>query len=360
MTGGKSRRDVRLSLCAVVAVLAMSVQFGSVAPAALGASPPVIESVGVSDVTDSNAVLSAVIDPVEGGAYYQFQIAADPSEFASEILCPEDFEAGTGPSCEGPSAKGVLPIGELWGETQAVELDLSDAGVTLQSGSAYYFRVLVARAADEEEDEVIEWEEPTVVGETRDFTTGNNGGEPSVPPVLAVPLSIPSYSVAYDLIGTRPLCRGERIRRRGRVLCVKPRFCRGIAADAALKASSRRASFGTPKGLVLLVDERQVRAGRRAYARLANFRDTDVAYRHAFSIERWTKDGWEMDPSSPDGPWPKSMDRLAPGEAGKCYVFDVPRKQPAGRYRFSATDVQLKPLTKFSLTWESASFRVKR
>lgn len=354
--------------CSVIAALALCVQGGSLVPAAFGASPPVVESVGVSEVTESNAVLSAAIDPVEGGAYYQFQIATDPSELASEILCLENPEAGSDPQCEGVKAKGALPIGELWGEVQSIELDLNDAGVILPPESTYYFRVLAARAADGEEDEAIEWEEPTVVGETKGFTTSGIGGDPSVPPVLAVPQGSPQSHFGHSLLlGPRKPCTGVLRRRRGKLICLKPRFCRGGVAEEALKASSRE-GLAAPKGVVLLVDERQVRAGERAYARLANFRDPDatydrfqgaVAYDRTFAVQRWTKkSGWEEDPGSPDGPWPKSIGRLAPGEAGKCYVFRVPAKQPVGRYRFSV-HIQLKPRTKFDVAWRTADFRVK-
>jgi hypothetical protein len=197
---------------------------GAYPPAAFGAQPPALQGVGVSQVTETNAVLGATLDPVDGGAHYQFQIAADPSGFASEILCPAHTEPSINPICTGTYAEGVLPIGEVWAEAQHVELNLNEVGVALQPGSTYYYRVLAARAVGEEEDETIDWEDPTVVSETRGFTT-DRGLEPSAPPDLSVP--VPKVVPTPILPPRRPGCRKE-VRREGKVRCVKPRipsFC---------------------------------------------------------------------------------------------------------------------------------------
>lgn len=340
----------------MVATLGFLVSLGTLTPAAFGSVLPTVQGLEASEVTETNAVLGTAIDPVEGGAHYQFQIAASPSEFASEILCPKHTESSTDSVCTGTYAEDVLPIGEIWDEPQHVALNLNEVGMVLQPGSTYYYRVLAARAVGKEGDEAIDWEVPTVMSETRGFTT-DSGLEPSIPPDLSVP---DSKLVPAPILPPRPVCENA-VRREGKVRCVKPqdrlpRFCRVSTADAALRSSARR----TAGGVALLVDESRVPAGAFVYARLANFRATPATYGHAFSIYRRTRDGWQRDPSTPAGPWPKSRGRLAPETAGKCYIFRVPVKQQAGRYQISTWSIQLSPRTKRGLAHRSANFIVTR
>jgi hypothetical protein len=144
----------------------------------LDASAPSIESESVSNITSTDATLEAQINPngAAAGDYYQFQLVIDPSDYASEILCPTqppriaDF-------CIGTHSEGALPIGFIPGNSanpeanSPVSLDLASAGVTLQPGRTYHYRVLVARRVLTED--TIEWESPTVYGDDQMFTTSS-------------------------------------------------------------------------------------------------------------------------------------------------------------------------------------------
>jgi hypothetical protein len=136
--------------------------------------PPSIVSEGVSNITATDATLEAAIEPrAWHGAYYQFQLVKEASEYATEILCPPTLHPGID-GCVGPQG-AALPIGWVPGNlanplaAQPVQLDLAGAGVTLQPGTIYHYRVLAARRVQTED--TIEWEPPTVFGEDRTFTT---------------------------------------------------------------------------------------------------------------------------------------------------------------------------------------------
>jgi hypothetical protein len=138
-----------------------------------------------------------------------------------------------------------------------------------------------------------------------------------------------------------------------------PRFCRVPTAEAALALSAGRRGMDSPRGVVYLVDKSRVAPGETVYARLANFSSSiPAAFGRAFSIERRTSSGWELDPASPDGPWPKVLGRLAPGSAARCYIFKVPATHPEGRYQFS-TRVQLRAGTKRVLARRHIAFEVR-
>jgi hypothetical protein len=114
-----------------------------------------------------------------------------------------------------------------------------------------------------------------------------------------------------------------------------PSFCRVKTASGALKfAGDDRDPLAIGKP-VLLASEGRVSTGTVIYARLANFGKETIGYGPEFFIERQTGDGWELDSSSPRGPWPKKLGILPPESAGECYVFEVPRDQSTGEYRFS-------------------------
>jgi hypothetical protein len=141
-----------------------------------GTTVPLINSESVSGITPTNAILKANITPPSGnGAYYQFQLVTDPEEYASEILCPIPPEPG--PLCIGPAAEGALPIEYVFGGATQVSLDLSGkAGVILQPGTTYHYRVLAARSIFGED--TIQWESPIVYGVDHTFTTPKEeGGE---------------------------------------------------------------------------------------------------------------------------------------------------------------------------------------
>jgi hypothetical protein len=168
-------RTTRASLMSVFAIVALA-SLGGTAATASATTPPSVESESASSVTSTDAKLEAEINLHEApaGVYYQFQIVSDPSEYASEILCPPTLGPGYS-GCIGPQESGALPIGFLPGNTMQpgatlhAGLDLAGAGVTLQPGTTYHYRVLVARAVQTED--TIEWEPPTVFGADQTFTT---------------------------------------------------------------------------------------------------------------------------------------------------------------------------------------------
>jgi hypothetical protein len=162
-------------------------------PAVVGSSesfttpePPSILGESVSNVTAHAATLEAEIDPHEEGAYYQFQLASDPSAYASEILCPEPPFPGPFRPCIGTHAAEVLPIGFI-NEVGTVHLNLSSASVDLQPATLYHYRVLAARSLQTED--TVAWEGPSSTGADQTFTTasespsaGGNPGSGSRPP----------------------------------------------------------------------------------------------------------------------------------------------------------------------------------
>jgi len=151
--------------------------------AAAFASPPLVESESVSNLTSSNATLEAEIDPQEAaaGVFYQFQLLLDPGEAPMEIACPAAPPPGYS-ACVGPQDPSALPLGWIPGnKTQTVTLDLSNAGVTLTPGRTYYFRVLVADRIFSED--TAEWEPPAIVGPSEEFMT------PPVPSIVSESVS---------------------------------------------------------------------------------------------------------------------------------------------------------------------------
>lgn len=137
-------------------------------------SAPSIESESASDITETDATLEAQINPQspERGVHYQFQVVKDASEYLPEFACPtEGFPAGTSLCLGLPSQAGALPIsGTAAGmQDQSVSLDLGSAGLTLQPGTTYHYRVIAARIVQTED--TIAWEPPIVYGSDRTFTT---------------------------------------------------------------------------------------------------------------------------------------------------------------------------------------------
>jgi hypothetical protein len=133
-------------------------------------------------VTQTDATLEAQINPQgdQAGDYYQFQLVKEPSEYASEILCPEPPPQGFS-ICDGTHSQGALPIGWVCGSCerlapQFVQLDLASAGVTLKPATTYHYRVIAARRVQTED--TMQWEPPTVYGTDQTFTTPS--GPPSI------------------------------------------------------------------------------------------------------------------------------------------------------------------------------------
>lgn len=172
-------RFARNSLITVIGVLLSA----AVLPAAtLAATPPAVESIWGSGLSQNDATLDAVINPEDAsvGAYYQFQVVTRASEFLPEIACPPEADWRPLDGCNGTLAPSALPIGfvDHGTEGRSVSLDLADAGVSLQPDTTYRYRVLAARKVVTED--TLQWEGPVVVGPERTFTTLATGPAPSV------------------------------------------------------------------------------------------------------------------------------------------------------------------------------------
>ncbi len=166
------RRPTRCFFPGVV-VVAASLALLLCCACASAAVPPSIESESASGITPTDATLEAQINPGDApdGVYYQFQIASDLGEYVSEIVCPPEPSSGPAHPCIGAHSSDALPIGFIGAGSgsSSVSLDLAGAGLTLQPGTSYQYRVFVAKAVQTED--TTEWEAPTVVGAVQGFTT---------------------------------------------------------------------------------------------------------------------------------------------------------------------------------------------
>jgi hypothetical protein len=138
---------------------------------------PVVDSESTSGVTASDTTVEAQINPKGQAVYYQFQVVANPDEYASEIECSPQ----QGPlSCGIASTPGALKIGYLpaGSEAKTVSLDLGHAGVTLAPNTTYHYRVLVAPAVQTED--TTQWAGPPVDGPDQTFTTLTAGPAPKI------------------------------------------------------------------------------------------------------------------------------------------------------------------------------------
>jgi hypothetical protein len=143
---------------------------------ASAASAPSIAGESVSSVTPTNT-LEAQINPqgAPAGVFYQFQLLHDPGEAPTELACPSSLPGYS--VCAGPEDADALPLGWIPGtEAKRVSLDLASAGVSLEPGRTYYFRVLAADRIFSED--VAEWEPPAIVGASKKFTTPPSSAEP--------------------------------------------------------------------------------------------------------------------------------------------------------------------------------------
>jgi hypothetical protein len=168
---------VRVALTGVAALLIVCGGIAQGAPI-----PPTVTGDSASQVTADDATLEASIDTGGGaaGVYYQFQISEFPAEFPDDLRCPPPPSSGPFLPCNGPATPGVLPIGHLAhsGSATTVALDLADAGMTLEPGATYYFRVVAATAVQSED--TIKWEGPVATGEERTLTTSAASSPPSI------------------------------------------------------------------------------------------------------------------------------------------------------------------------------------
>ena len=114
----------------------------------------------MTGITEHDATLEAQINPesLKAGVRYQFQVVTNPDEYRSEIVCPPN----PGPPfiCIGEHVTEALPLGFIGtaSQDQSVSVDLASAGMSLQPGRTYHYRVLAARAVQTED--TIAWETP--------------------------------------------------------------------------------------------------------------------------------------------------------------------------------------------------------
>jgi hypothetical protein len=178
---------VTLAALALFAALTLQAPLAGAA----GAAAPTVESEAVSDVSATDATLEARIDPqsAERGAYYQFQLVRDPSEYLPKFACPSDGFPGGSSLCLGlESEPHALALGLAEAGTQPlkVSLDVSStqpywaSSMTLEPSTTYHYRVIVARSKPSEDE--IEWEEPIVYGADQTFTTPAAPPPPPPPP----------------------------------------------------------------------------------------------------------------------------------------------------------------------------------
>lgn len=158
----------------LLATIGVALSIAVLPAAALAASSPSIEWTNAWNLTPTDATLGAGIDPagLPRGAYYQFQVVKNTSEYLSEIACPPRAELkGTDGCGPGPEVEGTLPIGSVSDGTkgETVTLDLASAGITLKPGTTYHYRVLAAKALQTED--TLQWEPPAVLAPDQTFTT---------------------------------------------------------------------------------------------------------------------------------------------------------------------------------------------
>ena len=143
-------------------------------------TPPVTPAIvdeSVSGVTEHDATLEAMINPGGQAVRYQFQVAANPDEFPSEMECPPGVYWAPFDGCDGTVVASALPIGfiEKGSTAQPVSLDLAGVGVMLAPNTTYHYRVLVTRSVPTED--TIQWEGLPVYGVEVMFTTPESQAE---------------------------------------------------------------------------------------------------------------------------------------------------------------------------------------
>jgi hypothetical protein len=161
------------------------------------AVPPSIDGESVSNITQTDATLEAQINPedMEWGAIYQFQVVANPNEYLQEFACPtEGFPAGSSLCLTLGAQEGALPISwtDAATQDQSVGLDLASAGMTLEPGTTYHYRVITARSVLAVD--TINWEDPIVYGADQTFTTQTQAAPPVTEGELETTESLPTDS----------------------------------------------------------------------------------------------------------------------------------------------------------------------
>ena len=170
---------------ALLATIGVALSIAVLPAVAFASSSPSIEWTNAWNLTPNDATLGAGIDPagLPHGAYYQFQVVKNTSEYLPELACPEpSLQLNSDDGCNSPDSPlqptaGALPIGFIakGAEGQSVSQSLTDAGITLQPGTTYHYRVLAVKRVQSEDG--VNWQGPPVTGPDHTFTT-------SPPPVI--------------------------------------------------------------------------------------------------------------------------------------------------------------------------------
>jgi hypothetical protein len=149
----------------------------------LASSPPTIESVSASGVTEHDATLEAEINTQGGYTGYWFQIDTNGSYDFTQADCPFEFPGYA--ECDSITDGEPLPVGLVEPHPeyiqaglgdQVVRLDLASIGATLQPATTYHYRVLATNGGS-----------PIVVYPDQTFETL---GTPWSPPVPIEPLPV--------------------------------------------------------------------------------------------------------------------------------------------------------------------------
>jgi len=168
LTGG------RIVVSAVVTVALVSLACSS---SAVASSPPTIESVSVSGITEHDATLEAQINTQGLYTGYWFQIDTNSSYDFTQADCPFDLPGYA--ECESITDGEPLPAGlvephpeyiQAGSGEQSVRLDLASIGATLQPATTYHYRVLATSGGN-----------PMVVAPDQTFETLGTPWAPHVP-----------------------------------------------------------------------------------------------------------------------------------------------------------------------------------
>jgi len=168
---GSRARVVLLSLL-VAAFCSLAIPAASFA-----SSPPTIESVSVSGITEHGATLEAQIDTQGRYTGYWFQIDTNSSYDFTQADCPFEFPGDA--ECDSITDGEPLPAElvephpeyiQAGSGSQSVKLDLASIGATLWPATTYHYRVLVSSGSG-----------PTVVYPDQTFETLGTFWSPPVP-----------------------------------------------------------------------------------------------------------------------------------------------------------------------------------
>jgi hypothetical protein len=156
----------RVALLALLCVALVCFAFSG---SAVASSAPSIDGVSVSGITEHDATLEAQINTQGSYTGYWFQIDTNGSYDFTQADCP--FELPGYAECDSITDGEPLPAGLVepqpayipaGSDDRSVSLDLASIGTTLQSGTAYHYRMLASSGGG-----------PTVIGPDQTFETSS-------------------------------------------------------------------------------------------------------------------------------------------------------------------------------------------